>query len=85
MDLEDGFKYCDDLSILELLMIGKILTNYDFMNHVASYIGIDQKYLPTELLQTHPKIDLLALRTKENLMKLNEVKTKYLIFHRPQQ
>ena len=61
-------------------MIRNPLTNYDFTNHVASDIGIDEKYLPTESLQTQKNMDLLSIWTKENLMKLNEAKTKYLIF-----
>ena len=39
---EDRFKYCDDVNILELIMIGAILTHYNFHDHVASDIGIDQ-------------------------------------------
>ena len=58
-------------------MIVNLLTEYDFKTHVASDIGIDGKYLPTEFLQTQTNMDLLSVWTTENLMKLNEAKTKY--------
>ena len=85
MDEEDRYKYCDDLSIMELLMIGNLLTDYDFYSHVASDIGIDQKYLPTEHLHTQTNLDRLSSWTSDNLMRLNENKTKYLIFNRARQ
>ena len=33
---DDQYKYCDDLSILELVMLGSLLTEYNFYKHVAS-------------------------------------------------
>ena len=36
MELDDGYKFCDDLSVIELLMIGNLLTEYEFQNNVAS-------------------------------------------------
>ena len=42
------FKFVDDLSTLEKLnLILAGLSSYNFRNHVASDIGIEQKYLPT--------------------------------------
>ena len=41
------FKFVDDLSALEklnLILLG--LSSYNFWKHVASDIGIDQKFLP---------------------------------------
>ena len=38
---DDQFKYCDDLEILDLVLLGNILQEYDFKQHVASDIGID--------------------------------------------
>ena len=37
---EDRFKYCDDLNILELIMIGHLLTQYNFYEHVASDVSL---------------------------------------------
>jgi hypothetical protein len=39
------FKYVDDLTILELVMLGMWLSEYNFKQHVASDIGIDEMYV----------------------------------------
>ena len=79
---QDRFKYIDDLSILNLVLLTGLLIEYDFFKHVASDIGIDQKFLPTESFKTQEHIDYIAKWTNENLMKLNEAKSNYLIFSR---
>ena len=43
----DRFKYIDDLTILELVSLAGLLTNYNFKAHIASDIGIEQTFLPT--------------------------------------
>ena len=43
------YKFMDDLSVLDklnLIVVG--LSSYNFRNHAASDIGIDQKYLPSQ-------------------------------------
>ena len=40
---QDRFKFIDDLSILNLVLLSGLLVEYDFFNHVASDIGISQK------------------------------------------
>jgi hypothetical protein len=82
---ENQFKYCDDLSIVELVMIGNILTEYNFIEHVASDVGIDQKFLPTQQFETQSHLNSIATWTDENLMRLNEDKTNYIIFTRTKQ
>ena len=82
---EDQYKYCDDLSILELIMIGHILTEYNFLEHVASDIGVDQKFLSPQYLSTQYNFDQIARWTESNLMRLNEKKTSYIIFTRARQ
>ena len=47
---EDRFKYIDDLSVLQLVLLSGLLTDYNFHQHVALDIGIDQKYLPASTL-----------------------------------
>ena len=79
---QDRFKYVDDLSILNLVLLSGLLIEYDFFKHVASDIGIDQKFLPTESFKTQEHIDYIANWTNENLMQLNEAKSNYLIFTR---
>ena len=79
---EDRFKYCDDLSILELVMLANALIEYNFLEHVASDVGMDQRYLPAQGLETQLNLDKIALWTKDNLMRLKESKTNYIIFTR---
>ena len=80
---DDRFKFCDDLSILELLMLGDILTEYNFLEQVASDVGIYQKFLPTQGTQIN--LDKIAMWTEDNLMKLKESKSNYIIFTRARQ
>ena len=72
---EDRFKYSDDLSILEIIMLGDILTQYNFHDHVASDIGVDQLNLPPQYLKTQENLHRISSWTQENLMKLKESKT----------
>ena len=77
---EDRFKYCDDVNILELIMIGAILTQYNFYEHVASDIGIEQSYLPLEESITQQNLTQISEWTSNNLMQLNKKRqtTKFL-------
>ena len=43
---EDRFKYIDDLTLLQLVCLAGLLTEYSFDDHVASDIGIGQSFLP---------------------------------------
>ena len=74
---EDRFKYCDDLSIMELMMLGDILAEYNFFEHVASDVGIDERFLSPQGLQTRTNLDKIACWTEDNLMLLRESKTDY--------
>ena len=76
------YKFVDDLSILELLLFGGLLSDYNFMDHVASDIGIDESFIPSSNLQTQKNLDTIARWTDDNKMKLNEKKTNYMIFSR---
>ena len=76
------FKFVDDLSILEklnLILCG--LSSYNFRNHVASDVGIDQKYLPPENFQSQSYLDQLENWTTENKMKMNVEKSKLMVFN----
>ena len=63
-------------------MLGNILTEYNFMNHVASDIGLGQRFLPAQELVTQSNLDKISVWTENNLMLLNKSKTNYLIFSR---
>ena len=80
---DDQYKFCDDLSILELLMLGDILTEYNFLEHMASDVGVDQRFLQTHGTQVN--FNKIALWTGDNLMRLKDSKTNYIIFTRSRQ
>ena len=79
---EMKFKFVDDLSALELLNLILIgLSSYNFKNHVASDIGVDQLFLPSENMQSQNTLDQIQEWTDDNKMKLNSKKSKVMIFN----
>ena len=52
------------------------------MEHVASDVGVDQRFLSPQGLETQLALDKIALWTDENLMQLKESKTIYISFTR---
>ena len=79
---EDRFKYIDDLSILQLVCLFGLLSEYNFFQHVASDVGVDQEYLPATNYSTQQSLDYISDWTSENLMKLNEAKSSYMVISR---
>ena len=76
------FKFVDDLSALEklnLILLG--LSSYNFRKHVASDIGIDQKFLPPENFKSQETLNKIVDWTSDNKMKLNNKKTEVMIFN----
>ena len=63
---EDKYKFCNDLTILELVMMGGLLAEYNFATHVASDIGTDQLFLDTSNLKTQSNITELEHWTETN-------------------
>ena len=63
---EDKYKFCNDLTILELVMMGGVLVEYNFATHVASDIGTDQLFLDTSNLKTQSNITELEHWTETN-------------------
>ena len=57
------------------------ITSYNFRNHVASDIGIEQLFVPTANLESQNHTDLIQDWTLRNKMKLNKAKTKVMIFN----
>ena len=76
------FKFVDDLTVLELVMLGGLLTEYNFKQHVASDIGIDELYVPASSLQTQDNLNSIDDWTTRNRMKLNKDKSNYMVFSR---
>ena len=82
MSPEDKFKFVDDLSTLEkinLITIG--LASYNFKQHVASDVGVDQLFLPNKNIQAQSHMDSISDWTDRNKMKLNEKKSKIMVFN----
>ena len=49
---EDRFKYIDDLSILQLVFLSGLLKQYNFQDHVASDIAVEEKFISPDNLAT---------------------------------
>jgi hypothetical protein len=80
---DDKYKFVDDLSVLEVINLITIgLSSYNFHQHVASDIGIDQSYIPSENLKSQSYADNICQWTEENKMKLNDKKCKVMVFNR---
>ena len=76
------YKWVDDLSILEMINLITVgLSSYNFHQHVASDIGVDQKFLASENISTQGHVDKILQWTTENKMKLNGKKSKIMIFN----
>ena len=76
------FKFVDDLSMLEklnLILLG--LSSYNFKYHVASDIGVEQKFLPSENIQSQVYLNGIETWTDDMKMKLNVKKSKVIIFN----
>ena len=72
---EDKYKFVDDLSTLEminLIMVG--LSSYNFKHHVASDIGIDQLFLPSENISSQTNMNNICDWTQQKQMQLNAKK-----------
>ena len=82
VDPDMRFKFVDDLSILELVLLSDILTSYNFNQHVASDIGIEEEFVPATSLETQKHIDNITNWTTQNKMKLNEKKSNYMVLSR---
>jgi hypothetical protein len=52
---------------------------------VASDVGVDKLFLPPQGLETQSNLDKIAKWTDNNLMKLKESKTSYIVFSRSKQ
>ena len=79
---DDRFKYIDDLSVLQLICMTGLLIDYNFQQHVASDIGVGDKFLPSENYNIQEYIHQISDWTNENLMKMNPNKCNYMIFTR---
>ena len=76
------YKWVDDLSILEMInLITAGISSYNFKQHVASDVGVDQSYLPSININTQGYMEIIERWTNENQMKVNGKKTKLMIIN----
>ena len=79
---DDKYKFVDDLSVLEIINLITVgLSSYNFKQHVASDIGVGQLYLPAEHINSQTYMDNICKWTADNKMKLNESKSKVIVFN----
>ena len=79
---EDKLKFVDDLSTLEVInLILTGLASYNFKQHVASDIGVDQLFLPSDNIKSQTYLNKLSEWTDEKQMQLSEKKSKLMIIN----
>ena len=67
---DDRYKYIDDLTLLQLVCLSGLLTEYNFREHVASDIGIGQSYLPADNYQTQDQLNFISNWSEEKIFSL---------------
>ena len=79
---DDKYKWVDDLSVLEIINLITIrISSYNFKQHVASDIGVGQLYIPSDNIKSQEYLNNIQAWTDRNKMKLNECKTKVMVFN----
>ena len=82
VDIEDRFKFVDDLSFIEVVSLLSIgLGSHNAHFNVPSDVAVHNQILPPTHLKTQQHLESLSNWTKAKKMKLNEKKTKSLIFN----
>ena len=79
---EDKFKYQDDVTLIEvvnLLSVG--IASYNSRQHVSSNLPVHNQVVDSGHLQSQKYLDKISEWTKSKKMKLNERKTKAMIFN----
>ena len=84
MDEDDIYKYIDDLNILEIILLASLLEDYNYVEHVPSDIGVNDKFLPPHTFQMQENLNTISSWTHENLMRINTRKSNYIFFTRTQ-
>ena len=82
IDEEDRFKFVDDLSFLEIIFLLSCgIASYNLHTHVPSDIPSHNQIIRKENLKSQKHLENINQWTKERKMKLNEKKTKNMIFN----
>ena len=82
LELDEKFKFIDDLSILEIINLVSIgLASYNCHQHVPSDIAIENLYLDSKNIKSQEYLDSIENWTDNKQMKLNTEKTNYMVFN----
>ena len=77
VDVEDRFKFVDDLTVLEIInLLMTEISTYDINEHVPSDIPVHNNYIKKENLVSQKNLSLINMWTKAKKMVLNKKKTK---------
>ena len=79
VDVNQRYKFVDDLTTIEIVDLVMNIASYNFRNHVASDIGIHGQIIPPEQTKTQEVVKTIDEWTTNQKMKLNSSKTKYMI------
>ena len=72
---KNRYKFSDNLNILEIIILGQILKEYDLATHVPKDIGVEEGFIPAQELEVQANLNQEAIWTDLNKMKLKESKT----------
>ena len=79
---DDRFRFVDDLSVLEIINLLTVgLTSYNLKHHIPSDLPQHNQFIPAENLQSQEWLNQINQWTKNQKMKVNETKTKNIIFN----
>ena len=80
--VDDRYKFVDDMTIMERISLVNVgLATYNVKTHVPSHIADHNQMIPGEHLKSQKYMEDIKAWTDENKMKLNEKKTKNMIFN----
>ena len=79
---QDRFKFVDDLSFIEVIKLLSVgMASYNTKVHVPSNIPSHNQIIPAKHLKSQQYLNIINNWTKKKKMKLNEKKTKNIIFN----
>ena len=82
LDESERFKFVDDLTFLEVIYLLNVgLATYNVRQHIPSDIPSHNQIIPAVNLKSQQHLHIINNWTKKNKMKLNEKKTKNMIFN----
>ena len=79
---EDRAKFMDDLTILEIIVLANVgLASHNMKSSVPTNIPMHNQFIPREHLKTQKYVQDIDKWTELNKMRLNEKKTKNVVFN----